>query len=135
MMSESRSGAVLYAKNIDRVAAFYSAVLGMEEEARDADHVVLESPAFQLVVLQIPSEVASTIEITVPPKRRAMAAVKPVFFVSTLADVRAAVEAFGGVMSSSDTEWWFQGFKVCDGLDPEGNVIQFREHAEQVTKL
>ena len=129
MMDESRSGAVLYVKDIDRVAAFYSAVLGLEEEARDEDHVVLESPGFQLVVLQIPSDIASTIEITVPPKRRAMAAVKPVFFVSSMADVRTSVEAFGGVMNSSDKEWSFQGFKVCDGLDPEGNVIQFREHA------
>ena len=129
MMYESRSGAVLYAKDINRVAAFYSAVLGLEEEARDVDHVVLESPAFQLVVLQIPSDIASTIEITVPPMRRAMAAVKPVFFVSSMADVRTSVKAFGGVMNSSDKEWSFQGFKVCDGLDPEGNVIQFREHA------
>jgi catechol 2,3-dioxygenase-like lactoylglutathione lyase family enzyme len=131
MTYKSRSGAVLYAKDINRVAAFYSAVLGLEEETRDADHVVLESPAFQLVVLQIPSDIASTIEITVPPKRRAMAAVKPVFFVASMADVRASVEAFGGVMNSSDKEWSFQGFKVCDGLDPEGNVIQFREHAAQ----
>ena len=129
MMDESRSGAVFYAKDVHRVAEFYSAVLGLKEEARDKDHVVLESPAFQLVVLQIPSDIASTIEITVPPKRRAMAAVKPVFFVPSMADIRASVETFGGVMNSSDKEWSFQGFKVCDGLDPEGNVIQFREHA------
>ena len=128
-MYKSRSGAVLYAKDIDRVATFYSAVLGLEEEARDGDHVVLESPAFQLVVLQIPSDIVSTIEITVPPKRRAMAAVKLVFFVSSMADVRASVDAFGGVMNSSDKEWSFQGFNVCDSLDPEGNVIQFREYA------
>jgi hypothetical protein len=33
-------------------------------------------------------------------------------------------------LNPTDKEWRFQGFKVCDGLDPEGNVIQFREHAE-----
>ena len=35
MRYESRSGAVLYARDINRVAAFYSAVLGLEEEAHD----------------------------------------------------------------------------------------------------
>ena len=123
---ESRAGAVLYAKDVDRLASFYSTVLGLSEANRDHDHVVLESPGFQLVVLQIPHEIAKAIEITVPPARRARAAVKLVFFIPSLDDVRASVEAGGGVMNPVDTEWSFQGFTVCDGLDPEGNVIQFR---------
>jgi catechol 2,3-dioxygenase-like lactoylglutathione lyase family enzyme len=123
---ESRAGAVLYAKDVDRLASFYSTVLGLSEANRDHDHVVLESPGFQLVVLQIPHEIAKAIEITVPPARRATAAVKLVFFIPSLDDVRASVEACGGVMNPVDTEWSFQGFTVCDGLDPEGNVIQFR---------
>jgi catechol 2,3-dioxygenase-like lactoylglutathione lyase family enzyme len=111
------------------MASFYSAVLALEVVARNEDHAVLESPVFQLVVLQIPAHIASGIEITVPPKRRAMAAVKLVFVVPSIAGVRASVEAFGGVMNSIDTEWSFGGFRVCDGLDPEGNVVQFREPA------
>ena len=83
----------------------------------------------QLVVLQIPTDIASAIEISVPPTRRSMTAVKLVFFIPNIADIRTSVEAFGGVMNSADKEWSFQGFKVCDCLDPEGNVIQFREHA------
>jgi predicted enzyme related to lactoylglutathione lyase len=126
MSYTSRSGAVLYVKNLDRVAAFYAGVLELAEEGRDTDHVVLESPAFQLVVLQIPAEIASSIKLTSPPTRRAMGAVKLVFFVSSIAAIRTSVEAFGGVMNPPDKEWSFQGFKVCDGLDPEGNVIQFR---------
>ena len=124
---EPRSGAVLYAKDLVRLGAFYSAVLGLETTARSDDHMVLESRGFQLVVLQIPNDIASTIEIAVPPTRRANGAVKLVFFVSSIAGVRAAAEAFGGVVDSTDKEWSFQGFTVCDGLDPEGNVIQFRE--------
>ena len=126
---ESRSAAVLYAKDVRRVVAFYSAVLGFQENGGDESHVVLESPGFQLVVLSIPAEIASSIEITTPPKRRAMAAIKPVFFIPSIAAARVAAEACGGVMNSADKEWSFQGFKVCDGLDPEGNVIQFREPA------
>jgi catechol 2,3-dioxygenase-like lactoylglutathione lyase family enzyme len=128
-VAESRSGAVLYAKDIRRIAAFYSAVLGFQATEADEHHVVLESPGFQLVVLSSPPEITSSIEITSPPTRRAQAAIKPVFFVPRIAAVRAAAEAFGGGLNSSDKEWSFQGFKVCDGLDPEGNVIQFREPA------
>lgn len=61
--------------------------------------------------------------------RRENAAIKPVFFVPSIAAVRAGADAFGGILNPSDNEWSFQGFKVCDGLDPEGNVIQFREPA------
>lgn len=124
---ESRAGAVLYAKDMDRVAAFYAAVLGLEAAARDDEHVLLESPAFQLVVLRIPSHIASTIQIAAPPVQRANAAVKLVFFVPGIAGARAAAEALGGVLNRAETEWLFNGWKVCDGLDPEGNVIQFRE--------
>jgi hypothetical protein len=127
MKHESRSGAVLYAKDVSRLVAFYSAVLDLRAVDSNDNHVVLESRAFQLVVLGIPADIASSIEITVPPGRRATVAFKPVFFVPSLAAVRAAAEAFGGVLNSADKEWWFQGCKVCDGLDPEGNVVQFRE--------
>ena len=129
MLPEMRSGAVIYAKNIDRIAAFYSAVVGLREEARDKDHIVLGSPGFQLVVLQTPGEIASQIDIIVPPQRRSMAAIKLVFFVRSITKVRTSVAEFGGVMNSPDKEWSFQGMIVCDGLDPEGNVIQFREQA------
>jgi hypothetical protein len=73
------------------------------------------------------TDIASSIEITVPPGRRANVAFKPVFFVPSLTAVRAAAAAFGGVLNSADQEWSFQGCNVCDGLDPEGNVVQFRE--------
>jgi predicted enzyme related to lactoylglutathione lyase len=128
---ESRAGAVLYAKNVERVVAFYSAVLGFQISAAEESHVVLESSSFQLVVLRIPDEIASSITITAPPTRRASAAIKPVFFVANIAAVRATADALGGKLNSRDKEWSFQGFKVCDGLDPEGNVIQFREPADE----
>ena len=120
---------MLYAKDVDRVAAFYSAVLGFEMAGRDEEHVLLESRLFQLVILRIPSHIASTIQIAVPPVRRANSAVKLVFFVPSIAEVRASARAQGGVLNGSDNEWLFNAWKVCDGLDPEGNVIQVREHA------
>lgn len=127
MNGGAKPGAVLYAKDMNRVAAFYSTVLGFEASGRDEGHIVLESDAFQLVVLQIPSHIASTIEIAVPPVRRERAAVKLVFCVPSIADVRVVAKAHGGVLNAPEKEWSFNGFTVCDGLDPEGNVIQFRE--------
>ncbi len=128
MSGDSRVGAVLYAQDLDRVAAFYSAVLGLETAGRDDEHVVLESPGFQLVVLRSRGQ-ASTAPIAVPPVRRADAAFKPVFFVPSIAQVRASAETLGGVLNGPEKEWRFDGWKVCDGLDPEGNIVQFRERA------
>jgi catechol 2,3-dioxygenase-like lactoylglutathione lyase family enzyme len=124
---ESRTGAVLFAKNLDRVADFYSAVLGLVEANRDADHILLESPGFQLVVHRTPGDKAAMVDSAVPPVRRATAPFKPVFFVPSIANVRVVAETHGGVMQPVEREWSFNGVTVCDGLGPEGNVIQFRE--------
>lgn len=130
VLYESRMGAVLFATRLDQVAAFYSNVLGLREAHRDADHILLESPGFQLVVHRIPGDAAATVDIAASPLRRASAAFKPVFFVQDLAKVRAIANAQGGAMEASDKEWTFNGVLVCDAIDPEGNVVQFREVEE-----
>ena len=117
-------------KNVDQVAAFYSSVLGLIEAKRADDHIVLESPGFQLVVHRIPQHRDPKTDIASPPVRRADAPFKPVFFVPSLASIRVVAEAHGGYMEPTDKEWSFNGVLVCDGLDPEGNVIQFREMHE-----
>lgn len=129
MSYESRTGAVLFAKNLDRVATFYSVVLGLTEATRDDDHILLESPGFQLVVHRMVGGGSAAGETTAPPTRRAAAAFKPVFFVPSISRLREVAERYGGVMETAEQEWSFNGVTVCDGLDPEGNVIQFR--AEQ----
>ena len=127
MNYESRTGAVLFARGLDRIAIFYSAVLGLTETNRDEDHIVLESPGFQLVVHRIPGNGATTVENGEPILRHATAAFKPVFFVPSIANVRLLAQTHGGVMEPIEMEWSFNGVPVCDGVDPEGNVIQFRE--------
>jgi hypothetical protein len=124
-----RAGAVLYSKDPALVASFYAAVLGLTPAEHDEEHVRLESPGFELVVRTMPSHIAATIHITAPPVRRAEAAVKLVFFVPSIATVRTAAETHGGVLNGVEKEWLYNGVKVCDGLDPEGNVLQFREQA------
>ena len=124
---ESRTGAVLFAGNLDRIAAFYSAVLGLVEAGRDGDHILLESPGFQLVVHRIPSQGPPAGDGDAAPARRALAPFKPVFFVPDFARLRSVAGSLGGSIEPADREWSFNGVPVCDGLDPEGNVIQFRQ--------
>ena len=129
MSYESRTGAVLFAKDLNRVATFYSVVLGLTEANHADDHIVLESPGFQLVVHRLTGGGSPAGDITSPPARRATAAFKPVFFVPSIARLREVAETHGGVLEPPDQEWSFNGVTVCDGLDPEGNVIQFRAQA------
>jgi catechol 2,3-dioxygenase-like lactoylglutathione lyase family enzyme len=126
MSYQSRTGAVLFARSLDLVATFYANVLGLSEASRDDDHILLESPGFQLVVHRITSGGPAG-EVATPPARRAKAAFKPVFFVPSISRVRAIADRHGGVMDPPDREWSFNGVTVCDGVDPEGNVIQFRQ--------
>jgi catechol 2,3-dioxygenase-like lactoylglutathione lyase family enzyme len=124
---KSQAGAVLFASRLDQVAAFYSTVLGLREAHRDNDHILLESSGFQLVVHRIHGHSAVTEGVAQPPVRRATAAFKPIFFVHSLASVRRAAHAHGGALEPREKEWSFNGVLVCDAVDPEGNVIQFRE--------
>lgn len=127
MSSQAMAGAVIYAKNISLVSKFYAGTIGFDVAHTEADHVVLESPAFQLVVLAIPPTIASSIEIASPPARRAETPIKLVFFVPDIAAAREAAARLGGQLNPPGQEWRFQQSTVCDGRDPEGNVLQLRE--------
>jgi predicted enzyme related to lactoylglutathione lyase len=123
------AGAVVYAKNLSLLGRFYRDVMGLRVTQTESDHVVLESPVFQLVVVAIPSHLAADIHIASPPQRREDTAVKLIFAVSNIAAARSAAAALGGELNAPDREWEFQGERVCDGHDPEGNVVQVRESA------
>jgi predicted enzyme related to lactoylglutathione lyase len=121
------AGAVIYAKDVGRLSSFYAEVIGLNIALEKPEFVVLESSHFQLVLHSIPQAIASTFEITNPPVRREDTAVKLVFPVSSIKTARVQARAFGGELNSPEREWQFQDCLVCDGHDPEGNVIQFRE--------
>jgi catechol 2,3-dioxygenase-like lactoylglutathione lyase family enzyme len=123
------SGAVVYAKDADRLAAFYGRVAGLAVLEARAGWSVLGSAAHQLVVHAIPPQIAASIEIAAPPERRAASALKLVFVVPSLAAARPLAAALGGVLDPPEREWVYRDSRVCDGHDPEGNVIQLREPA------
>jgi predicted enzyme related to lactoylglutathione lyase len=124
-----KAGAVLFVKDLARVAKFYAELVPMVGALSESDLIVLESSNFQLVVHPIPKRIAKTINITSPPARRTNIAVKLIFPVASLADVRAKAPTLGGELDPPSKEFVARGFRACDGHDPEGNVVQFREDA------
>jgi DNA-binding MarR family transcriptional regulator/predicted enzyme related to lactoylglutathione lyase len=124
---ETRPMTVLYAKSVERVQQFYRDLLSLRVEQIAIDHVLLGSPQVQLAIIQIPPAIAATIEIGAPPTRRSETPIKPVFEVASIAATRERAASHGGELLPADKEWSYQGFRVCDGQDPEGNVVQFRE--------
>ncbi len=127
MANPFTAGAIVYAKDIARLARFYAAVADLEIVHEVDDHVVLESETYELVVVAIPAATAARIVISSPPVRRENTAFKLSFAVDSLAEARAAAQAAGGELNPPGKEWDFQGMRVCDGCDPEGNMIQVRE--------
>jgi predicted enzyme related to lactoylglutathione lyase len=122
-----KAAAVIYVKGIDRVSAFYERCLGLVVADAAESYRVLESEAWTLSLVVVAHEVAATIDIAVPPRRREDLPVKLVFAVSNIEDVRRVAASLGGEVDGKGDEWDFQGWRHCDGVDPEGNVIQLRE--------
>jgi len=124
-----KPSAVVFAKDVARVAAFYEQVARLAVVHADADHMVLDGERSQLVVHAIPAHIAARIEITAPPEVREGMPVKLCLPVPSLAAARAAAARLGGALEAKEEEWQARGFRACDGYDPEGNVVQFRESA------
>ncbi len=118
-------GAVIFVADLSRLAEFYRAMTGLPVTVADDTHVVLRSETFELVIHKIPGSVASNQPAT--PRRDAH--VKPFFPVPNLAAAREAAAALGGRLEPVAGEWSARGFRACEAVDPEGNVIQFREVA------
>jgi predicted enzyme related to lactoylglutathione lyase len=127
MTHRGLTGAVLYAKDLRRLVEFYSAVACLDVQSEQTGFAVLGTGPSQLVIIRIPERIADSIDISTPPERREDAAVKLVFAVEAIAGVRNRVAQRGGAMNPVETEWEFEGARVCDGHDPEGNIFQVRQ--------
>jgi|ERR1700712_1640195 len=129
MSDDLKAGAVLFAQNLPRVAKFYAELVPMTITLAGSDLIVLESKHFQLVVHLVPKRIAKANPITSPPARRTNVAAKLIFPVASIAEARAKAPSLGGELDPPNKEFEARGFRACDGHDPEGNVVQFREIA------
>lgn len=80
--------------------------------------------------------VPSEVDVSTLPKPSAVAPVvregmpvKICLPVPSLVQSRMKAAASGGALDAKEDEWQAGGFRACDGYDPEGNVVQFRESA------
>jgi len=120
------SAATLYAKHLDSMAAFYGTCFGMTEVAAEpGDYRVLESDGWTLTIVQVPADLAATIELADPPTRREGTPIKLTFDVASMTAARRRISEGGGHVD--EYVWDFRGFRHCDFVDPEGNVGQLRE--------
>ena len=117
----------MYAKNLPRLVEFYSAVACLDVQSVQEGFAVLSGESSRLVIVRIPKHIAASIDISTPPERREDTPVKLVFSVEDIALVRNRAAERGGAIAAVEREWEFEGTKVCDGHDPEGNVFQIRQ--------
>ncbi|WP_343585776.1 hypothetical protein [Herbaspirillum sp.] len=127
MPTQPKAGAVLFAKDVARLAAFYAQVLAVLPKHAEAGKVVIEAEEFLLVIHAMPEAVAAKVQIATPPVLREAVPVKLFLPVRSLAQARIGAQAQGGGLKPAEAEWSAADFRACDGFDPEGNVVQFRE--------
>ncbi len=140
MATSIRPGAVIFARDQARLAQFYRALGSLARESGDDSHTVLGSATFELVLHALSGEppapsasasasTSASASASTSPSPREDACVKLFFPVASLAHAREQAATLGGRLHPPAREWVGRGFRACDGVDPEGNVIQCREPA------
>ena len=120
------AGAMLFVKDLPRMTAFYSGVLGLRpiEETRLPDWVEFRGDA-QFSLHAIPAAIAAGISIESPPRPREQGGTKLTF---TVADVEATLAAIEGMGLPLLRRPWGS----VEGVDPEGNIFALQS-AKQST--
>jgi predicted enzyme related to lactoylglutathione lyase len=115
--------AVLFAKDLRKVAAFYARVCSAKVKNEDAHHADLDCGGFQLVVHQIPEHYAQAVIISDPPRLREHGAVRLNFPIADVAAARAVARSLGGEIDDGPPAWAGNDVSFRLGHDPEGNVF------------
>jgi catechol 2,3-dioxygenase-like lactoylglutathione lyase family enzyme len=113
--------AILFAKDMAAMTAFYRDVLGLPVVESEPGWVALDAGGVALALHAIPAEIAANILITVPPQRRGETPLKLAFVVDEIASTFERLVRHGVSMSELRT---FGSRTFSDGMDPEGNVFQ-----------
>lgn len=120
--------AMLFAKDIVRLTAFYRDGLGLRvvEAESSEDWVVFDAGGVQFALHAIPQAIARSIHISEPPHERSETPIKLVFQTDDLDGVCARLERIGVKLHPPRRS----GSR--DGVDPEGNVFQLTLFANDV---
>jgi catechol 2,3-dioxygenase-like lactoylglutathione lyase family enzyme len=124
------AGTVVYCLDLARMRAFYAGLGALELIDDGPGFVVLGLEDVEVSLVQAsPEAVAAFGALSVPVERRVDNPVKLVLPVDSLEKARAAAPDLGGLVDPESCTWSFRGGRICDGQDPEGNVVAFREPA------
>ncbi|KAG1648076.1 hypothetical protein GQR58_030108 [Nymphon striatum] len=93
-------------------------------ESQPAEYVVVQGASTELTIVQIPDQIAESIQISTPPTVRAHTPVKLSFVVPSIDDTLESILALGGLVETSAQRWSFRNNELLDVVDPEGNVFQ-----------
>jgi catechol 2,3-dioxygenase-like lactoylglutathione lyase family enzyme len=111
-------GAMIFVKDLERMTAFYTEVLGMKvvAETRLPTWVEFESAGSRFSLHAIPSDIASDISLQTPPVPRERSVTKLTFEVADVEGTLARIEAMG--LPLLRRPWG-----GVEAIDPEGNVF------------
>ena len=123
MVEATSVRAVLFAKDLDKLASFYSIALGMDDVQAGEHYALLKQGGFELIVHQIPKHIASGIQISDPPLRREAGAVRLDYPVESIEDSRTLARSLGGSIDEDPPTWADRDANFYLGNDPEGNVF------------
>jgi predicted enzyme related to lactoylglutathione lyase len=126
MSTKPTIDAVIYAKDLSVVAAFYGTALNLTPLHTESTHVLFKLGDARLWVHAIPAQYAADIHIATPPALREDSAVKLSFPVQSIAAARDVIIRSGGGIADPERAWEDAGTWHLDAWDPEGNVIQLR---------
>jgi predicted enzyme related to lactoylglutathione lyase len=118
---------VIFAVDVNKVAAFYQAVIGVSPCPQPGDHkndLRLCKANEEILIHSIPAHIAKTIKVQSPPIPRDESAMKPIFDVESLTESLTEVSNNGGIVTQ--ITFTLDSLTRHDVLDPEGNVIQLR---------
>lgn len=122
-MNKPKVSAVLFARDLDALAKFYSEVFGVRASTRDTQHALLDFNGFELVIHQIPKHLLEPDAITNPSERRERSAIRLDFPVADVTYARREAHRLGGIIDELPPPWAGSDTSFHLGHDPEGNVL------------
>lgn len=132
-------GAVIYAKRLDTLLAFYCELDMNIVECEKGDFAVLCTEGisrtgtddthsrFELTIVQAPENIASQIAISSPPLPRSQNSIKLSVVVASIDGALEKIDSLGGISNTNFERWQYRGQMHHDVVDPEGNIIQLKQ--------
>jgi predicted enzyme related to lactoylglutathione lyase len=111
-------GAMLFVKDLERMTAFYTEVLGLAvvPETRLANWVEFQSNGARFSLHAIPAKIATGIAMNSPPVPREKGRAKLTFAVADVATTLSRIESMGLPLL-------LRPWGEVEATDPEGNVF------------